>query len=74
MTQSPLSRHALTLARIALILALNGLTALFAGDALARVPMIDPATGLPRPSALVACDGSVRPLACDGSVRTVIRR
>jgi|JI8StandDraft_2_1071088.scaffolds.fasta_scaffold67083_2 hypothetical protein len=69
-----MSAHALTLARIALILALNGLTALFAGDALARVPMIDPATALPRPVLLAACDGSVRPLACDGSVRPVLRR
>lgn len=45
----------LTLARIALILGLNGLTALFAGDALSQgheapVPLVDPASLLARPA------------------------
>lgn len=50
-----MTAHALTFARIALILGLNGLTALFAGDALSQghevpVPLVDPASLLARPA------------------------
>lgn len=52
-----MTAHALTLARIALILALNALTALGAGDALSQshgapVPLVDPGSLMGRPAPL----------------------
>lgn len=64
------SRHTLTLARIALILGLNALTALGAHEAHGRAAP-QPGPMLP---ASILCDGSVRPVACDGSVRPALSR